>query len=107
MQLVPLQAVPNQLIDITVGSQPMVVKVYQKLYGLFFDLAFQNGSTVIAGVLCQNLNRLVRYKYLGFTGDFIFADAVGDADPGWTGLGGRFELLYLTADDLDVLGLDA
>lgn len=106
MQLVPLNAVPNQTLTVTLGQQIVRVNVYQKLYGLFVDV-FVGDSPIILGVIAQNRNRIVRYKYLGFSGDFVFVDAKGSTDPVWTGLGDRYEFLYLDAEDLDQLGLAA
>ena len=55
---------------------------------------------IIAGVLCQNLNRIVRSLYLGFSGDFIWLDTQGTTDPIFTGLGSRYILVYLDESDL-------
>ena len=60
---------------------------------------------IIAGVLCQNLNRIVRSLYLGFVGDFMFNDNQGDTDPVYTGFGGRYQLVYFAPADLAALGL--
>ena len=62
---------------------------------------------IVCGVLCENLNRIVRSLYLGFSGDFVFFDTQGGNDPQdpiYTGLGSRFVLVYLTPSDLDGLG---
>jgi len=63
------------------------------------------GTTIISGVICENLNRIVRDAYLGFSGDFAWYDTQGTSDPVYTGIGTRFVLLYLTPDDLAALGL--
>jgi hypothetical protein len=99
MLIVPLQAVPNQTVNIQLAGQNCNINVYQKSTGLFFDLYVGN-VLVIAGVICQNLNRIVRSLYLGFIGDFWFADTQGSDDPISTGLGARFELQYIEASDL-------
>src|SRR5690242_3617832 len=104
MQNVPLQAVPNQILNVTLGGQPCTLKVYEKFYGLYVDV-YVNGALIVGGVIGQNLNRVVRSTYLGFVGDLMFADAQGEEDPDYAGLGSRFFLLYLTTDDLASLGL--
>ena len=73
--------------------------VYQKLYGLFIDL-YVGGVLIIGGVLCENLNRIVRSLYLGFVGDLTFIDNEGTSDPTYDGLGARYSLAYLEAADL-------
>lgn len=70
---------------------------------MFMDV-YVGTTLIIAGVQCENLNRIVRDSYLGFQGDFAFRDTQGDTDPYYTGLGTRYRLLYLTPDDLASLG---
>lgn len=102
MQVVPLQPVPNQTLQVQLGGQACVLNVYQLAYGLFMDVRVGN-ELVVPGVICENLNRIVRSLYLGFAGDFCFFDTQGGAspqDPIYTGLGGRFQLVYLEENDL-------
>lgn len=96
---VPLSPVPLQTVQVVLGGQSCVVKVSQLEYGMFADLSVNDGL-IVAGVICQNLNRIVRSLYLGFSGDLVFWDAQGSEDPVYTGLGSRFFLLYLAADEL-------
>lgn len=104
MQLVPLQPTPSQTLQVLLNQQLVRLNVRQQLYGLFVDVLVDE-SLVVGGVLAHNLCRIVRYAYLGFAGDFTFADAQGTEDPNFAGLGGRFELLYLSPADLKTLGL--
>lgn len=104
MQLIPLQAIPSQVLNVALNSQQCRVSVYQKFFGLFVDV-YIDDTLVIGGVIAENLNRIVRSVYLGFEGDLIFADAQGADNPQYEGLGGRFEFLYLTPADLVTLGL--
>lgn len=96
---VPLTAVPSQTLNITLASQSCTLNVYQKFYGLFMDVLVNN-TPIIQGVLCENLNLIVRSLYLGFTGDFVFFDTQGTSDPYYTGLGSRYALIYLATTDL-------
>lgn len=104
MQNVPLKATPSQELNVTLGQQLCSLKVYQKFFGMYVDLYVDN-ALIIGGVKAQNLNRIVRSTYLGFSGDLMFADAQGDDDPTWDGVGTRFFLFYLSPDDLATLGL--
>lgn len=103
MITIPLTAVPSQQLKVQVLQQPVSLSVYQKSTGLFVDV-YVNDSLVIGGVQARNLNRIVRDLYLGFSGDLTFFDTQGTDDPDYTGLGSRFQLLYLTPQE--VAGLD-
>jgi hypothetical protein len=100
MLQVPLAAVPSQQFGITLDGQNCTISVYQKTTGLYFDMLF-NGAPFTSTVRCLNEARLCEDRqYLGFEGDFLFYDAQGDSDPDYTGLAGRFVLIYLEAADL-------
>lgn len=98
MVIVPLQSIPSQTVTITLGGQPCQVDVRQKRTGVFLDL-YVGGALVIAGVLCQDRNPLVRSVYLGFVGDLMFVDTLGTDDPTYDGIGSRWVLAYVTAAD--------
>lgn len=102
MLIVPLQATPSQVLSVILANQSCRISVYQKFFGLYFDLVVPSNPTpgIRAGVSCLNGNRLIRYAYLGFIGDFLFFDTQGKTDPVYTGLGTRYQLAYLEASDL-------
>lgn len=99
MLIIPLKAISNQVVTVTLANQVCQIDVYQQKYGLFVDLYVSN-KLIIGGVICQNLNPIVRSEYLGFLGDLAWIDSQGDEDPVYTGIGERFNLAYLTADEL-------
>jgi hypothetical protein len=99
MQVVPLADVPAQTLAVQLAGQSCQVTVYQKSTGLYCDLAVNN-SPIITGVVCENLNRIVRDLYLGFAGDLVFLDTDGVDDPVSPGLGTRFLLCFLEVLDL-------
>lgn len=99
MQIIPLQVLPNQTVTVTLDGQNSQVNVYQTFGGLFLDL-YVNNVLVVGGVICQNLNRIVRSLYLGFSGDLAFIDSQGSDDPVYSGLGTRFVLAYFSAAEL-------
>lgn len=101
MLLVPITEVPAQQLNIQLAGQSCTIKLYQKSTGLFLDL-LMNSQLVIGGVICHNLNRIVRNNYFGFAGDLMFEDMQGSADPyfGAGGLGSRFLLCFLEESDL-------
>jgi hypothetical protein len=99
MLVIPLQPLPNQTLQVQVADQACTLNVYQQAYGLYVDVLL-DGAVVIAGVIAENLNRIVRNAYLGLDGDFCFLDTQGSDDPIYTGLGTRWQLLYLAEADL-------
>jgi len=108
MQLIPLQPVPNQTISVVLAAQACTIKIYQRSTGLYVDL-YVNNVLIIGGVLGLNLVKIVRDAYLGFIGDLGFCDtqaptladgSIAYSDPDYTGLGGRYQLVYLEAADL-------
>jgi len=98
---IPLSPVPSQSLNIVLMEQNCTINVYTLSTGLFFDLSVDNVS-VVTGVLCHDKNLMVNKLYTGFKGDFVFFDAQGTDDPVYTDLGGRFLLVYLAPDDLNV-----
>lgn len=99
MQIIPLQPVPNQAVTVNLNNQICQINVRQATYGLFLDLYVDN-VLIIGGVICENLNRIVRSLYLGFSGDLAFIDNQGSSDPTFEGLGTRYSLAYLAPSDL-------
>lgn len=91
---IPLSAVPSQNLSVTLGTQRCSISVYQKSTGLYFDLSVA-GSRVVAGMVCRNRVNLVRRSYAAFVGNLAFVDTMGSADPDYTGLGSRFQLVYV------------
>lgn len=102
MMDIPLQATPNQSLQVALGGQAVTLNVQQLAYGLFMDVYFGT-EPVITGVICLDRNRIVRSAYLGFIGDLAFVDTQGTADPIYTGLGDRWRLVYLDADEVAAL----
>lgn len=104
MQEISLQAVPSQTVQAILGSQMCSISVYVKNQCMFFDLAV-NGSQVATAIQCKNLVNLVPTAYLGFAGWLVFYDThtQGESDPMYTGLGERWQLLYLTQEDINAI----
>lgn len=100
MQIIPVQPLPNQSLQPLLDSQTCTINIAQNAFGLFLTL-YVGTEQIVSNVICQNLNRIVRDAYLGFSGDLAFNDLQGTSDPVYTGLGSRFQLLYLEPGDLD------
>ena len=104
MQTIAVQAIPNQTMQAQLGTQAVTLNIYQQTFQLAMDVLV-SGSEVANCIPCLNLNRIVRYSYLGFSGDFAWFDTQGSDDPIYTGLGSRWLLLYLSPADLSAFGL--
>lgn len=104
MLIVPLRPVASQTLTILLAQQNCRINVYQREHGLYLDLLVPalQAPPIVAGVVGRNNNRLVRYAYLGFAGDLKFFDELGQTDPYYTGLGTRYQLVYLESSDLAV-----
>jgi len=101
MQIIPIQDVPNQQIQVTLAGQQCAINLYENSQGLFCDLLISN-TLIVAGVICQDRNRIVRDLYLGFIGDLSFVDTQGLGDPMSPGLGTRYVFCYLDTFDLPI-----
>ena len=96
MIIVPLSAVPSQIVNTTVASQNCKIAVYTlgSSNSLYFDLSIK-GKAIINCALCHDRVKLVQLSYLGLIGDFCFVDTQGTQDPIYTGIGSRYLLAYL------------
>lgn len=99
MQVIPLQDVASQTFQVTLDGQSCNINLYQLNTGLFMDL-YVGSTLIVAGVICEDRNRIVRDLYLGFIGDLGFVDTQAADDPVSPGLGDRFQLVYLDTFDL-------
>lgn len=93
MLSVNIENVKYQALSITLSGQNCIIELTQMDTGLFFSL-YINKKPIALNVLCLNDVKLVRYKYLGFTGDLFFHDTQGNDNPDYSGLGERFLLYY-------------
>lgn len=99
MLVVTLKPIKGQQVNVDLDGQSTTLKITQTTAGLFMDIGLDN-LWIAQGIPCLNCNKLVRYKYLGFKGELFFADTVGDRDPTYDGLGGRFKLFYATEQEM-------
>lgn len=104
MMIVPLQPLPAQVLYTMLNNQLTKLRVYQKPTAIFMDV-YVNDALIIGGVICQDRNRIVRSKYLGYVGDLEFFDTRGNSDPEWEGLGSRFVLGYFDEGEADAAGI--
>lgn len=101
MQIIPVQAVPNQTFSILLAGQSCQITLSTRLYGLYFSLSVNN-EPLVSNIVCQDRNPLIRYPYYGFIGDFFFIDTQGADDPVYSAFGSRYLFEYIEASDIAV-----
>lgn len=99
MIVIPVQPLPSQTLQVQLDQQACTLNIYQNTYGLFVDV-FSDNILIAGGVVALNLVRMLRDIATGFRGDLAFYDTQGNSDPIYTGLGNRFVLVYLDADEI-------
>lgn len=98
MQTVPLQPVPSQSTKVVLGGQNCQLLINQKPQGVFVDIT-SDDVDIVTGVISRDAVPLVCREYIGFAGNLLFIDTQGSDDPAYAGLGGRWTLVYLTAEE--------
>lgn len=93
-EIIPLASVAAQVVSVLLAQQDATILVRQLRTGLYLNLEV-GGTKIVGLVICRNGERIVRNKYLGFSGDLFFIDTLGRGeDPDYTGLGDRFQLVF-------------
>jgi hypothetical protein len=93
MNIVPLKATPAQTLTVELAGQTAKLSLRTLGPDLYFSL-----EGVVATRICRDRQRLlIDAGYRGFIGDFMFIDTQGTSDPVFTGLGGRYQLVYVDA----------
>ena len=104
MLLIPTQPLASQTINALISNQATTLNIYQKgnnpaSWALFMDVLV-NDALLLGGVICQNLNVIIRDAYFGYQGDFAWFDTQGVTDPVYTGLGTRYQLWWFAPSEL-------
>lgn len=99
MQTIRIQPIPHQTLKCRIDDQYFSLALYQKGGQIFADVA-RAGEWLVRMVPCLRLVPIVCREYAGMRGQFLFVDTEGSADPDdYSGLGTRWQLLYLDADE--------
>lgn len=98
MLQIPLQPVPSQQLQAVLGGQNCQIAVYMKGTQMYVDVN-SNGQDISIAVIARDAVPLVPTTYYGFVGNLLFTDTQGTGDPTYDGLGSRYQLVYLTADE--------
>lgn len=95
MFVIPIQPIPAQILTVVLDGQNCQISLYQKNPCMFADLTVGD-SPVSQGVQVRDSIQLNPNDYEGFDGNLFVVDTQGNDDPVYTGLGSRFQLIYLT-----------
>jgi hypothetical protein len=99
MQQIPLQAVPSQTRKVVLDGQNFQILIYTKTVitedQIFVDVNVDDVE-INSGRIALNLVPLISRTYMGARGNLYFIDTQGLSDPIYTGLGTRYQLIYLT-----------
>lgn len=102
MLIVQLTKTPAQTTKVNLGGQECQITLRQLNTGLCLDLLVE-GKPLVIGMLCHDRTLLIRRPHLRtrFKGaDMAFYDTLGTDDPRFEGLGERWVLGYLPAEEV-------
>ena len=83
---IPLDSVPNQKVSTTLNGETWTIVLETRKGHLYISLTSRTRGDVLLNRVC--LDRTV----LGY--GFVFVDVDGTTDPVYTGLGGRYVLVW-------------
>ena len=95
---IPLQPIPAQEVQVILDAQNCTLSVYWRFGRLYADLLVDS-EPIFTGAICQNLQWVNQSPSYLFSGGLMFVDALGEEAPRWEGLGSRWSLLYLDAEE--------
>lgn len=102
MQTIPIQPIPSQTVQANLGGQNVTINIYQKDENVFVDV-IADAVTTVTAVIARDAVPIVCIGYLGFIGNLMFIDTQGANDPQYSGMGTRWQLVYLTADEYAIV----
>lgn len=102
---IPLIAISNQQLNVTLNKQSCTINIYQRGERLYLDLSVGT-SKIRTGCLCIPYAPIVTGD-VSFSGQLYIVDTYSQPDeqqtPDYSGLGDRYRLYYLTPDDVETL----
>lgn len=98
MLTVPLSPVPSQSVKVVLAGQNCTISLNQKPQGMFVNVSV-DAVPVVVTVVARDAVPLVCREYEGFVGNLLFIDSQGSLDPEYSGLGSRWNLVHLTAEE--------
>lgn len=101
MQIIPLEAIPNQQLNVLLDGSPITLAVYSRAGFLYLDIG-QGTEWTARGMLIVPGESILRAS-VNFTGHLVMIDTrsqlAEQSDPKWAELGSRYVLYHLTDDE--------
>jgi len=98
MRTIPIQALPNQSLSITVDQQRWTLTIKAAVSTMVVDLAL-NDVPVLYGLRIMPNQPMIPYRYLSTVGNFMLL-TVNDEIPWWENFGIDQQLVYATAEEI-------
>ena len=99
MQQISLSQIPSQTLNVVLAGQYCTISLYWRQTRLYLDLQV-GGSLICRGAICQNRADVLQSRHPDFDGTLHFVDTQGDRPPQWDGLGDRYLLVFVAADEV-------
>lgn len=98
MEVLSVEALPNQDFQIILDEQNCLIHLYQKGDYMFLDL-YVDDETIVEGAIVQPKTGIIQSPSK-FKGQLYIIDVINPSDipkqPDYSELGDRFQLVYLT-----------
>lgn len=101
MQVIPLQAIPNQSFNIVLGEYNCILHLYQRGEYMYLDLT-ADSVVIRQGAICLVDVDILNYKNNNFDGYLFFSDLMGlFGIPNYSELGNRYVLFFATKEEIE------
>lgn len=101
---IPLQQIPSQKLRIVLDGQNITLRFFYRFGDLYADV-YVGGDAVALGTICRNRCAIVGNAGTKLKGNLYFVDMIGDSDPAYKELAGRYVLMYVSANEALPAGL--
>ena len=97
---IPLQALPSQELQVLLDDQACTLSLRWRHWRLYADL-YVGDEPAFLGAVCLNGQKINQSPSAVFSGALVFVDTLGRQHPRWDGLGDRWALVYLNAEEIE------
>lgn len=97
---IPVSDIANAEFSIVLNGQNCVLGIRQLGGRLYMTLSVDQ-QTIFENELCCNKRLMPVFETPLFTGKFRWTDSLGSNHPAYPGLGARYQLSYLTSEEVN------
>lgn len=98
MQIIPIRAIPNQSLSVTIDRQRWDITIKTAVTSMIVDLVL-NDAVLVLGLRIMPNQPLIPYRYLSTAGNFMLL-TVDDQLPNWERFEMDQQLVYASASEL-------